>query len=156
MPASALMADDLHKWRGQFAEHLLAEYRRVSKKKGKQARRAQTAVKYEALDMLEEMGAPDSVLKLFDAMLGGVVNEWNETESARRWVSAAVDYEARATLDARDVTDTEMVDRIFLPTMPQVTSRQVALKEVHAVRQADFYRAFVLSRQSALIDEKKK
>jgi len=144
-------------WRGQFAAHLLAEYRRLSKqKKTKQTRRAETALRYEALDMLEEMGAPASVLKLFDTLLGGVVAEWDETEAERRWVAPAVDYEARALQAGRDVTDAEIVDKVFLPMKPKGFKRQVALNEVRAARKADFYRAFVLTRHHALMKGKKK
>ena len=123
----------------------------MSKKRGKSARRAETAVKYEAIDLLEEMGAPASVLKLFDTMLGGIEAQWRAGEADRRWVAPAIDYEARALHGGRDdVPDSEIVDKVFVPLKPEGFSRRVALREVGAARKGDWYRAFVLSRRYAL------
>jgi hypothetical protein len=134
-------------WRGKFAEHLLDEYRRVAKKKGKAARRRENALRYEALDMIEEMGAPQSVLALFDVLLGGVVAAWDATEHERKWVRPAVEWEARAMRDGRAVSDAEIVEKFFLPSRPKGFRRAAALKEVRAARRADFYRAFVMTRE---------
>jgi len=143
-------------WRARFAEHLLAEYRRVAKKTGKAARRRETALRYEALDMLEEMGAPRSVLALFDALLGGVVAEWDATEHERKWVRPAVEFEARALRDGRAVSDAEIVDKFFLPSRPKGFNRAAALKAVRDARRADFYRAFVMTREWELGKKGKK
>ena len=134
-------------WRARFAEHLLAEYRRVAKKKGKAARRRENALRYEALDMLEEMGAPQSVLALFDALLGGVVAGWDATEHERTWVRPAVEFEARAMRDGRAVSDAEIVDKVYMTHKPKGVTRAAALKTVREARRADFYRAFVMTRE---------
>ena len=138
------------RWRGQFAEHLLAEYRRIKKTKTKTPSRAEIAVKYEALDMLEEMGAPPSVLTLFDTLLGGVVAAWDKDEAARRWVMPAIDYEAAALAGGREVTNAEIVDKVVRRTRRKNFNRRAALKEVVAVRKSDFYWSLVLTRKSEI------
>jgi len=151
------MTETPRPWRAAFAAHLLDAYRRLPRRKGKAMSRAEVALRYEALDLLEEMGAPKSVLELFDALLGGVVAQWEATEHERRWIRPAVEHEARAMAEGRPVTDAEIVARFFLPSRRKGArpDRRAALKEVRAARAADFYRAFVLTRYTALGAEPK-
>jgi hypothetical protein len=136
-------------WRAGFAAHLLMEYRRLPKRRGKRMSRAEVALRYEALDLLEEMGAPPEVLTLFDTLLGGIVAEWDRTGRERKWIGPAVAYEARALSAGHRVTDAEIVDHVVLKRRSKGArvSRAAALKEVRAARRADFYRAFVMTRQ---------
>jgi hypothetical protein len=137
------------KWRAGFAAHLLEQYERLPKRRGTRMSRAEVALRYEALDLLEEMGAPAEVLALFDTLLGGIVAEWDRTERERKWIGTAVEYEARALHQGRHVGDVEIVDKVFLKrrTRGRRVTRAAALKEVRAARRADFYRAFVMTRQ---------
>jgi hypothetical protein len=135
------------RWRRRFAAHLLDQYRRLPKRRGAKMSRAEVALRYEALDLIEEMGAPAEVLALFDALLGGIVAEWDRTAPGRRWIPGAVAYEARALAAGRRVTDSEIVDAVVMKMRGRKPSRAAALKEVRATRRADFYRAFVMTRQ---------
>jgi hypothetical protein len=137
------------KWRAGFAAQLLQNYKRLPKRRGKTMSRAEVALRYEALDLLEEMGAPREVLTLFDTLLGGIVAEWDRTEHERRWIGPAVEYEARALHEGRRVTDAEIVDHVFLKRRAKGkhVTRAAALKEVRTARRGDFYRAFVMTRQ---------
>ena len=136
-------------WRAAFAALLLEEVRRLPRRRGKTMTRAEVALRYEALDLLEEMSAPAAVLELFDTLLGGIVAEWGRTEHERKWINPAVEYEARALSEGRRVTDAEIVDKVFLkrPSKRKRVTRAAALREVRAARRADFYRAFVMTRQ---------
>lgn len=137
------------KWRAAFAAQLLENYKRLPKRRGKTMSRAEVALRYEALDLLEEMSAPSVVLELFDTLLGGIVAEWDRTEHERKWIGPAVEYEALALRAGRRVTDTEIVDKVFLKRRAKSkrVTRAAALKEVRAARRGDFYRAFVMTRQ---------
>lgn len=116
-----------HQFVGSRAAELSAEYQSLREEKGRDARRRDRAIQREALDLLHEIGAPLTLIELFDIMFGEVTKQVNETPE-HPWLHLIIDYEARAAQEGREVTTSELVDKVVMPSRPQIGSRQGALK----------------------------
>ena len=144
---------DLHQYIGAEAAGLTAEFLRLRKKKGKNARRQELIVKQWALDLLSHYSVPLSLVGVFDTMLGDVAHSLAALSPDRPWIDFAAQFEAR---EDREINTSEIVDRVVMPARPSVSNRQGVLKEVRAVRKESWYRWRVNHFRLALIDGEKK
>ena len=100
--------DAIHEYFGREAARLLSEYRQVENKTGRGVRGEKRAVKAAALDLLNAIGSPPSLVSLFNVMLGDVAGA--SPKAKFPWLDVTLDYEARAHNEDRLVENADVVD----------------------------------------------
>lgn len=99
--------DPLDQYIGGQAAELLAVYQTARRQ------RVKTTVQMEALDLLRHLKPPESLVVLFDAMLGGVTSRALDMEPPIPWLEKAAEFEARALQDGKRVSNRMIADYLF-------------------------------------------
>jgi len=131
--------DALHAYIGKEAARLLSVYRQQAEKKGgPDALVKKQATMAAALILLYEIGAPPSLVALFDVMLGNVARKEPEYSAEFKWLEFTLNYEARAHNEDRTVTHTEVANAI-IDAQGGEGDLDHLIRRVSKIRNADWY-----------------